>query len=409
MVEVFVGRQPIFNRNEDVVAYELLYRRSETNRFEQVDSNSATIEVLKNSVFSIGMQELTNGLPGFINFTEKLLMSDLFDVIQPSTFVIEILEDVPITDKLVYRIIELRNRGFIIALDDFVLQKPIDYYNVLFSHVDIIKIDFLNTPKEDRLIIEERVKKIFPHIQLLAEKVENRQQFEEAKGAEYSLFQGYFFEQPQVIKSSDIPMNTLHYFQLMSILKEEDSNIQEIAEKIEQNVSLTYKLLRLINNISNKRMKVRSIKQAIMMVGLIELRKYLYLLAINEGRLEEPSNVDLELMRTSILRAKICELLAKKTKKENYPEYYLAGMFSLIDAILQRPIHVIVQQLPFSKEVIETICGKETEMTIYLQLSIALTKIDLDRATKLAKELGIQTKELVHIYDKAIEYTKRSL
>ncbi|TQE90804.1 HDOD domain-containing protein [Ureibacillus terrenus] len=408
-MEVFVGRQPIFNRNEDVVAYELLYRRSETNRFEQVDSNSATIEVLKNSVFSIGMQELTNGLPGFINFTEKLLMSDLFDVIQPSTFVIEILEDVPITDKLVYRIIELRNRGFIIALDDFVLQKPIDYYNVLFSHVDIIKIDFLNTPKEDRLIIEERVKKIFPHIQLLAEKVENRQQFEEAKGAEYSLFQGYFFEQPQVIKSSDIPMNTLHYFQLMSILKEEDSNIQEIAEKIEQNVSLTYKLLRLINNISNKRMKVRSIKQAIMMVGLIELRKYLYLLAINEGRLEEPSNVDLELMRTSILRAKICELLAKKTKKENYPEYYLAGMFSLIDAILQRPIHVIVQQLPFSKEVIETICGKETEMTIYLQLSIALTKIDLDRATKLAKELGIQTKELVHIYDKAIEYTKRSL
>lgn len=248
-MEVLVGRQPIFNTHEEVVAYELLYRRNESNQFEQVDSDNATIQVLKNSVFTIGMNELTNGLPGFINFTENLLMTNnIIDLIDPSTFVIEILEDVPITDQLIMRIVELRKRGFTIALDDFVLRQNIEYYNTLFANVDIIKVDFLSTPKSGRAIIEERVKNFFPHIQLLAEKVENRTQFEEAKAANYSLFQGYFFEQPQIIKSVDIPMNMLQYFEVMSLLKEENSNVQEIAEKIEQNISITYKLLQLINN-----------------------------------------------------------------------------------------------------------------------------------------------------------------
>ncbi|MFC5541805.1 MAG: EAL domain-containing protein [Bacilli bacterium] len=407
-MEVFVGRQPIFNRNEEVVAYELLYRNNEANRFEKVDSDSATMQVLKNSVFSIGMEELTNGLPGFVNFTERLLMSDIFDIIDPATFVIEILENVPITQKLIDRIIELKKRGFTIVLDDFVLQQNIEDYNLMFPHIDIIKIDFLSTSKNEKSLIEERVRNHFPRIRLLAEKVENRSQFEEAKAANYSLFQGYFFEQPQIIKTTDIPLNTLNFFQLMCILKKENPDIKELAEKIEQNVTLTYKLLRLINNISGKQLKVRSIQEAITMFGWMELKKFLYLLAVHEERLEETSDVEIELMRTSILRAKACEMLARKKNKENYPEYYFVGMFSLIDAILHRPIQAIVQQLPFSKKVIETICGKETEMTIYLQLSTALSKLDLDLAAKLAKELGIGTKELWYIYRTALDYSKKS-
>lgn len=408
-MEVFVGRQPIFNRNEEVVAYELLYRRNETNRFEQVDSDLATIQVLKNSLLSIGMKELTNGLPGFVNFTEKLLMSDVFDLIEPSNFVIEILEDVPITEQLIVRIIELRNRGFTIALDDFVLKKNVEFYNTLFSHIDIIKIDFLKSTRDERAIIEKQVKNFFPHIQLLAEKVENRIQFEEAKEANYTLFQGYFFEQPQIIRSTDVPMNMLQYFQVMSMLRDEEFNVQEVAETIEQNISLTYKLLRLINTIPGKKMKVRSVKQAIMMLGVIELRKFLYLLAVIEGRTSEPTDIEMELIRTSILRAKICELLARKKRLKNYSEYYLVGMFSTIDAILQRPMKLIAQQLPFSTEVIETICGLETEMADYLQLSIALAKFEIDRAAKLANKLGISTDDLWYIYKIALEYTKKSI
>lgn len=408
-MEVFVGRQPIFNIHEKVVAYELLYRKNNINAYQQVDSDSATIQVLKNSVLSIGMKELTNGLPAFVNFTENLLMSNIMDLIDPSTFVIEILEDVPITEQLILRMIELRNKGFTIALDDFVLNYNIDFYNTLFTYTDIIKVDFLLTSKEERSIIENEVRSRFPHIQLLAEKVENRAHLDEAKAANYKLFQGYFFEQPQIIKTTDIPINTLQYFQLMSLLKEDESNIDEISESIEQNVALTYKLLQLINNFSRSKTKVRSVKQAIMMLGLIELRKFLYLLATNEDNLYDSSDVTNELLRTSIFRAKVCELLAKKKRKKNFSEYYLVGMFSLIDSLLQRPMKLIVQQLPFSNEVIYTICGAQTEMTPYLNLSVALSKMDIKTASDLAKELGFKIEDLAVIYNFAQDYTKKSI
>lgn len=408
-MEIFVGRQPIFNIQEEVVAYELLYRRNTDNAFSEVDSDSATIQVLKNSFLTIGMKELTNGLPGFVNFTENLLMSNIMDLIDPSTIVIEILEDVPITEQLILRIIELRNKGFTIALDDFVLSHNIEFYNTLFSHTDIIKVDFLLSTKEDRAIVENRVKNYFPHIRLLAEKVENRKHLEEAKAANYALFQGYFFEQPQIIKSTDIPINTLQYFQVMSLLKDDNTDIKKVSKNIEQNVALTYKLLQLINSLPEKKSKVRSVKQAIMMVGIIELRKFLYLLAANEDNLFEPSDVLNELLRTSIFRAKICELLARRKRKKNFSEYYLVGMFSLIDTILQRPIELIVQQLPFSDEVIHTICGVETEMTPYLQLSIALSKMDLKKTSHLAEELGFKMEDIGAIYNFALDYTKKSL
>lgn len=408
-MEVFVGRQPIFNIHEKVVAYELLYRRNNINSYQEIDSDSATIQVIKNSVLSIGMKELTNGLPGFVNFTENLLMSNILEFIDPSTFVVEILEDVPITEELILRIIELRNKGFTIALDDFVLNHNIEFYNTLFAHTDIIKVDFLLSTKEERAIVEREVMNRFPHIRLLAEKVENRTQFEEAKAANYSLFQGYFFEQPQIIKTTDIPINTLQYFQLMSLLKDDESKINEISESIEQNVALTYKLLQLINNFSESKSKVRSVKQAIMMIGLIELRKFLYLLATSEDSSIESSDVFNELLRTSIFRAKVCELLAKRKRKKNFSEYYLVGMFSLIDSILQRPTKLIVQQLPFSDEVIHTICGIQTEMTPYLQLSVALSKMDLKLASTISKELGFKMEDIGHIYNQAQDYTKKSL
>lgn len=408
-MEVFVGRQPIFDIHEEVVAYELLYRQNQMNEFQAVDSDSATIQVLKNSVLTIGMQELTNGLPGFVNFTENLLMSDIVDVINPTNFVIEILEDVPITEELISRIIELRDKGFTIALDDFVLNEDIEFYNTLFTHTDIIKVDFLLTDKEEREIIEQRVKKHFPHIRLLAEKVENRKQLEEAKKANYAFYQGYFFEQPQIIKTTDIPMSTIQYFQLMNLLKDDKSNIQEIAEYIEQNVSLTYKLLHLINSLPSKKQKVRSVKQAIMMLGLIEFRKFLYLTAVKQDNIYESSSMYNELIRMSVFRGKVCELLAKRKRKKNFSEYYLIGMFSLIDTLLQRPMELIIRQLPFSDEVKNTICGIQTEMTPYLQLSIALSKVDLNVATKIIKELGLSMGDLSFIYNIALDYTEKSI
>lgn len=409
-MDVFIGRQPIFNIKEEVVAYELLYRNQNENFFQGTDSDLATVDVLVNYFLSMGINEVTTGRPGFVNFTENLLMSHVLNLVKPSKIVIEILEDVPITEKLIKRVKELKEQDFKIALDDFVLKKNVKHYDELFQYIDYIKVDFLATPLLERMEIENRVKTLFPQIQLLAEKVETRNQFDVAKYSGYTLFQGYFFEQPQIIKSTDIPLNTLQYFQILSLLRDEDPNIKEIAEIIERDVSLSYKLLKLVNdNTKRQKSKVRSIQQAIVLLGLTELRKFIYLLAMREGELKEQTDLFKELMRTVLFRAKVCEKLAKIQFKENYSEYFLVGMFSLIDTLLKRPIDVILQKLPFSEEVTLTISGFETTMTPYLELSIALDKLDFEAIDKLAMKFKLDKNQLQTLYNEAKEWSENSI
>ncbi|WP_107925273.1 EAL and HDOD domain-containing protein [Lysinibacillus parviboronicapiens] len=408
-MEVFIGRQPIFNLHEQVVAYELLYRSKNINSFPMVDSDAATVDVLVNSFLTIGINEVTKGKPCFVNFTENLLMSSINEFLNPSQVVIEILEDVPLTPKLVQRVSELKSYGFKIALDDFILHEDIQIYDELFVHIDFIKVDFLMSPLLERMEVENKVKESFPHIKLLAEKVETRNQFEVAKHSGYELFQGYFFEQPQIIKATDIPGNAIQYFHIISLLKEEEPNIDLLAENIERDISLTYKLLQMINN-SNRRSKskVRSIKQAILLLGLANLRKWIYLLAMREIDVNADSDLFKELMCTSLFRAKVCEKLAKLSYKQNFSEYFLIGMFSLIDTLLQRPMNMILQQLPFSEEITETLLGVQTEMTPYLEFSIALGKLDGDSLKELSSQLDLDMAHINVLYTEALEWAETS-
>lgn len=409
-MDVFIGRQPIFNSNEEVVAYELLYRNKNVNEYAGTDADAATIDVLVNSFLSIGINEVTNGLPGFINFTENLIMDPIIEVLDPASVVIELLEDVTITKKLIHRVIELKKKGFIIALDDFILNKDVDLYDELFEYTDIIKVDFLQSSMIERHEIEKRVKTSFPHIKLLAEKVETRNHLDVAKYAGYSLFQGYFFEQPQILRSTDIPINTIQYFQIMALLKDDEPNVHLISENIERDVSLTYKLLQIINN-SQKRTfsKVRSIKQAIMLLGFTELRKYLYFLAMRESGLTADNDVYRQIIYGSLFRAKICELMAKRQRKTNFSEYFLVGMFSLIDSLLQRPMETIINKLPFSEEVIDTICQSETEMTPYLEFSIALNKMDWTGIKKYRLYFNLDKHEVEQLYVEATKWAENSM
>lgn len=408
-MEVFIGRQPIFNIHEQIIAYELLYRNKNVNAFPLIDSDAATVDVLVNSFLSIGIDEVTKGRPCFVNFTENLLMGPMIDYLDPNKVVIEILEDVPITHELVKRVAELKKRGFNIALDDFVLNENVVVYDELFEYIDYIKVDFLLSPLLERMEIENKVKTSFPNIKLLAEKVETRNQFDLAKHSGYVLFQGYFFEQPQIIKSTDIPANTLQYFQIIALLKDEEPDINQLAESIERDISLSYKLLQLINHSSiRKKSKVRSIKQAVLLLGLAELRRLIYLLAMREVDNREKSDVFNELMRVSLFRAKVCEKVAKLNLLPNFSEYFLIGLFSLIDSLLKRPLYLVLQQLPLSESIAETISGTKTEMTPYLEFSIALNKLDWTNLGDLASQLNLSHEAVIQIYDEANEWVNNA-
>ena len=402
-MDIFIGRQPIFNIEEEIVAYELLYRNNNKNVFPQIDSDSATLGVIINSFLSIGINEVANGKPSFVNFTENLIMKESLDFLDPTAVVIELLEDISITNELIERVKILKNLGFKIALDDFIMNEEVLIYDELFLNIDYIKIDFLLTPLIERMEIENKVKTQFPSIQLLAEKVETRDDFEIAKRTGYSLFQGYFFEEPQIITSTDIPPNLVQYFQIITLLKDEELDIDVLVENIEREISLAYKLLQLINNSAKRiKSKVRSIKQAILLLGLTELRKWIYLLAMRESNVQNNNDVFKELMYASLFRAKVCEKLARRNNKHNYSEYFLVGLFSLIDSLLQRPINTILDKLPLSEILLETISGETTEMTPYLQMSIALNKLEWDQIEPLAEKFAISHQEIIEIYEDVI-------
>ncbi len=230
-----------------------------------------------------------------------------------------------------------------------------------------------------------------------------------AKSSGYVLFQGYFFEQPQIIKATDIPANTIQYIHIISLLKEEEPNIQLLAENIERDISLTYKLLQMINNSSKRsKSKVRSIKQAIVLLGISNLRKWIYLLAMREIDIDADSDLFKEVMCMSLFRAKVCEKLAKLSYKKNFSEYFLVGMFSLIDTLLQRPMSSILYQLPFSEDITNTILGHETEMTPFLEFSIALGKLDWERLEELGAQLNIPLNDMDLLYYEAMEWAEKS-
>ncbi|MCH7322845.1 EAL domain-containing protein [Solibacillus sp. MA9] len=401
-MEVFIGRQPIFNSEEEIVAYELLYRNNDVNKFSQIDSDKATIDVLINSFITIGFKEVSNGLPSFINFTENLIMQEELHFFNPTKVVIELLENIPITPALIDRLKTIKRNGFKLALDDFTMDESVLIYDNLFELVDYIKLDFIQTSEQERAIIENKVKANFPHIQLLAEKVETREVYEQAKYLGYSLFQGYFFQRPQILKATDIPANLFQYFQIISLMRDENTNIDMLVEYIEREISLTYRLLKLINNSSKRsKSKVRSIKQAIILLGLTELRKWIYLLAMHESDIQKKGEVFNELIYASLFRAKVCEKCARLNYQNNYSEYFLIGLFSLIDALLNRPINSILVQLPLAENIIETISGAETEMTPYLQFSIALSKLNWAEIVPLARQLNISKDKIIPIYEEA--------
>lgn len=409
-MEVFVGRQPIFNRHEEIVAYELLYRNNYTNQFPNIDADTATIELVINSFLSIGIKELANGKPLFINFTKNLIMQDSLSFIEPEQIVIEILEDTPITMELIERLKQLKNAGNKLALDDFVFNEGVFVYDELFPQIDYIKIDFLHTKENERTAIENTIKVKFPHIKLLAEKVETREEFELAKQSGYSLFQGYFFEKPQILTATDIPANIFQYFQIISLLRDEEASIDRLADNIEREISLSYRLLKLINGSSRRpKTKVRSIKQAILLLGLTELRKWIYLLAMRESGMNRNNDVFQELMYASLFRAKACEKIARLNYKKNFSEYFLVGLFSLIDSLLKRPMNVIVTQLPLSETILETISGEHTEMTQYLQFGTALSKLDWESLIPLSSQLNIPVEEFLPIYEEVKVWVDEAL
>ncbi|MBU8878756.1 EAL domain-containing protein [Bacillus sp. FJAT-29790] len=404
-MEVFVARQPIFNANEEVFAYELLYRSSEeVNAFPNLNGDQATADVIINSFLNIGIDRLSNGKPCFINFTGNLLELRLPTYFRPREIVVEILESVEPSQELISICKELKSLGYQIALDDFVFndQNPFSYE--LLKYADIVKVDFLVTPLEMRERIETIVKTL--NLKMVAEKVETREVFEDAKRRGYDYFQGYFFSKPVILSTYDVPTYFHSYYEMIQNLSMTEPSIDRITELIERDISLSYKLLKLINSPGFRpKQKIHSIRQAIILLGLIELQKWIYVLAVRESTIEKKSITE-ETIRISLTRAKVCEEIGRMiVKRAPSSSYFMTGMLSMIDSILSIPMDEILKDLPLQEEICEALAGKENSLKDILDLAIAVEKAQWSIISEKCNDLNIDEKDLFKMYAESLNWS----
>ena len=305
MPDIFVGRQPIYDRKIHVVGYELLFRSggNMADAFQKIGADGATSTTIINSYLEIGLDKLVGNHYAFINLTEKFLLSDDALPISPKQVVLEVLENITITDDIVKAVERLKLEGFIIALDDYIYNPA---HKPLISLVDIIKIDVLQLDQQQLI---EHVYTLKRHnVKLLAEKVETMDEFAFCHKLGFDYFQGYFLSKPRVIKSTSLASNKLAVLNLLSVLMNPDSQIEEIEEAMAFDVSISYKMLKLINSaIFNLNRTVESIQQAIVILGRKKLRSWASLIAL--ANLDDRPS---EMVHLAMTRAKMCEILAEK-------------------------------------------------------------------------------------------------
>nr|WP_276541742.1 HDOD domain-containing protein [Bacillus infantis] len=313
------------------------------------------------------MDKLADGKKCFINFTEKLILNDIPTYFDKEAIAIEILEDIIPSREILQACAKLKQLGYTIVLDDFVLK---DENRAFLEYANIIKVDIIKTNIQDiGKILRELPNK---DVKLLAEKVETREDFTIAKSLGFTLFQGYFFSKPVVINAKDVSstlINQQHLY-LLNKIDDPEPDIDEIAVLVENDFSLTYKILRIVNSAAyHMRNKINSIKQAIMVLGLYELRKWVLLMAISDYK----SAKDNETIKLSMCRAKFAESIGKLIQR-NISEYFLLGLFSLIDTILERPMEEILVELPLTPAMQEALLGHKNEFTLVLDLLSSLER-----------------------------------
>lgn len=390
-----MARQPIFDRKEKIFAYELLFRQDNQNCYNSVDEDRATEDVISKSFLSIGMDTLTGGKRGFINFTANLLKNRIAYSLPKEHLVIEILENVEPDQDIILACKQLKEAGYLLVLDDFVFKPK---FWPLIDLADIIKVDFLSTDVHERSNILQRMGS--RKIKFLAEKVETRDDFEQALQMGYYYFQGYHFCKPVVISGKSIPLFKLNYLRLMEEINNPEVDFEKINTFIKGDVSLSYNLLKFINSsVFGLKTKINSIKQALVLLGLAEVRKWASIIVLqNIG--EDKSN---ELIVNSVVRATFGEALARKTVlKEQASNIFLMGMFSLIDAFLDRPLADVLAELPLTNEIKRALLGEDNQMRAILDLILAYEKAEWVNFSVYAQKVQIDESEVPNLYLQAL-------
>ena len=378
--------------------FELLFRKNLTQNYADInDPEAASVHVA-----SCGFLQATSGISSslkiFINFTQRLIF-DRFPLALPAEItVVEILEDIPVCNKLAERLKDLKDKGYIIALDDFTGSES---YKLIFPLVDIIKLDCHEKDIDDILAIKQRFS--YTRCLFLAEKVESEEMFKTLLSHGFTFFQGYYFAKPQILTGKKLSSAATSRIKLAAEIEKNDLDIESIINAIQIDVSLSYRLLRYINSsLFSFRDKVTSVRQSITLLGFDKLRHWLRLVLYSDML---SGNSNSELLRMALQRAHFLDQLGFLTAQtgKNLEYLFLVGMFSLLDIILNTPMHVILKNLPLCNELKLVLLKEDGPYSNYIYLAESIESLAFNKAQQYADALHIPGDVILESFQRASE------
>ncbi|ARD43569.1 HDOD domain-containing protein [Colwellia sp. PAMC 21821] len=394
----YAARQPILDIDKNLFAYELLFRDSIINVFPDIDGDEATTKMIEASNFNLGISEFTGNKPAFINFTLETLIKGYPETLTTEELVVEILETVKPGKKLLSICKDLHEKGYTIALDDYIHQTVWQHF---YPFIHIIKIDWqdttVDTIKEVKAAIEA-----FPHIKLLAEKVETYEEYNQAVELGFVLFQGFFFAKPEMVKTKNLSPSQIAMAELLYETSKTELDLASITSVFERDVTLSYKLLRYANSaIFKRRSEISTIKQALVTLGSSELKRFLGLMFAANINPEKPS----ELINSAMARAKFCDLMASEVKQPiDNAIAFLTGLLSLIDAIVDEDLESILTKLPLAQEIKDTLLTREGDTADLIKLLELIERAEWSETTAIMQKQGLDKAAVVKCYNEAIAW-----
>lgn len=397
-MDVHIARQPIFDSRKKIFAYELLLRQFQETNGDQLSGDRVTTNLLSSAFLTEDIERITGSKPCFINFSENLLLKELAPSFPKTKIIIDIPKEVSPSREVIAACRHLSEQGYILALDDFAYHTNL---LPLIELANIIKIDC-------RPLADDIIERMLDHLarfslKLLAEKIETHGAFEHARKLGFHYFQGYFFAEPESLRIVEIASNTLSLLNLLAEVNRPSTSLEKLEQIIASDVAISYKLLRYINSAFYSLLKeVNSIRQALIYLGEQEIRRFVTLVIVSELAADKPA----ELVRLSIIRARWCQLLAENSQRaQETGEFFLLGLFSLIDAILDKPKAQLMKMLPLSDQVREALTLQEGPFAPFLQAIITYEQGHSKLCLRHLREIRVDPAKMYDFYLEAVQFS----
>lgn len=397
-----LGRQPILNSREELVAYELLFRSPGAETAEVDDASQATASVIVNALTGFGIHEIMGDHKGFINVDLDILMDDALNILPRENVVLELLETIPVTPEVVERCRFLKENGFTLALDDHRYDPA---YEELYGIVDIVKIDLTLTPS-DRLKETVGCLKGYP-LQLLAEKVETSEEFNYCRDLGFHLFQGYYFARPSVIEKKRMDESGAALMKLMRLLAE-DAEMAEIEKTFRESPGLTYKLLLLVNSIGiGLRSRIETLRHALTILGRQQIQRWgqLALIAAGDGRgIKGNPLLDLAAVRAGFMEhMAICQGRADRngTAAE---KAFMTGILSILEKVYDISMDEVVASLSLSDDVAAALMERQGSLGRLLQVAELVERMEFTQLGPHLEEMNVTITDVIESQRKSFTW-----